>query len=46
MIEVAYEKKETGVEFKIVIPENLKAVFKLGELQLELSAGENTIVVE
>ncbi len=46
LIEVAYAKKETGVEFKIVIPENLKAVFKLGELQLELSAGENTIVVE
>ena len=45
-VEVSYEKKEERIEFKIVIPKNVRATFKMGDLQLELGSGENEIVVE
>ncbi len=40
-ISVAYEKKDGGVEFVIVIPEGVTAKFKLGELECPLEVGEN-----
>ena len=45
-VEVAYEKIEERIEFKIVIPENVKATFVLGELELVLSSGENEVIIE
>ena len=45
MIEVAYEKQPDGVEFRIVIPEGLKAKFELGDVKKELLPGENCFTV-
>ena len=45
MIEVAYEKQPAGVEFRIVIPEGLKAKFELGDVKKELLPGENQFVI-
>ena len=45
MIEVAYEKQPAGVEFRIVIPEGLKARFELGDVGRLLLPGENCFTV-
>ena len=42
-ITVSYEKKNGNVDFVIMIPENLKAEFRFGETQQNLTAGENRI---
>ncbi len=45
MIEVSYEKKEAGVEFRVVIPKGLQAKFELGDMKIKLMSGENSFVV-
>ncbi len=40
-VAVTYNKTDKGVEFIVSIPENTKAVFKLGDMEFELCAGEN-----
>jgi len=42
-ISVSYEKKNGYVDFVIVIPENLNAVFRFGDKEIILDAGENCI---
>ncbi|MBQ7983064.1 MAG: family 78 glycoside hydrolase catalytic domain, partial [Clostridia bacterium] len=42
-ISVSYEKKNGYADFVIVIPENLNAVFRFGDKEIILDAGENCI---
>ena len=44
-ITVSYEKKNGYVDFVIDIPENLNAVFRFGDQEIMLDAGENSVTV-
>ena len=43
-VSVSYEKKQSGVEWIIGIPEDLEAVFRLGDEERRLQPGENRFV--
>ena len=40
-VSVSYEKTDSSVEWKVVIPENLEAVFNFGGEKRQLQSGEN-----
>ncbi|MBQ7298304.1 MAG: family 78 glycoside hydrolase catalytic domain [Clostridia bacterium] len=44
-VTVSYEKKNGHADFVIDIPENLNAVFRFGEKEILLDAGENSVTV-
>jgi len=44
-VSVAWEKTETGVSFKVTLPENVRAEFKYKDSALTLSGGENAFTL-
>lgn len=44
-IEVSYIRKPNGIECKIVIPKNTKAVFRYSNQEFELTEGENELIL-
>ena len=44
-VSVSYQKSPKGIEFDLVIPDGVTAVFRYGDADISLQAGENHVCV-
>jgi hypothetical protein len=42
-VSVSYQKSPKGIEFDLVIPDGVTAVFRYGDADISLQAGENHV---
>lgn len=45
-VSVSYQKSPNGIEFDLVIPDGVTAVFRYGDADISLQAGENHVCIE